>query len=450
MLDINLIRENPGKVKEGARKKQRDPAVVDQVLELDQQRRELLGRVEELRAERNKISVRGKGSVKEKSSNSLKSTDSPESDSEKVPRVGLFSSADFFPSNSRGKEIKAELKKLEPKLKEIEIRLKEALLQIPNLPAADVPEGKDESGNPVRNTWGVIPKFSFDPKDYLELGKNLDLIDVERAAKVSGARFGYLKNEAVLLEFALVNLVFKTLLAEGFVPVVPPVFISDRAMKGMGYLEHGGEDETYHFAKDKLYLVGTSEQAVGPMHTDEVLAATELPKRYVAFSTCFRREAGSYGKDTRGIFRVHQFDKVEMFVYVKPKESDKEHEFLLSLEERLVQALKIPYQVTQMCTGDLGDPAARKYDINCWFPSEQRYRETHSTSTCTDFQARRLNIRYKKEDGSREFVHTLNGTAFAIGRTILAILENYQQKDGSVVVPEVLREYVGKEAIKPH
>ena len=415
VLDIKSIRENAEKVEEGIRKKQRDPAVVAQVLELDGRWRELLQKIEKLRGERNEISSVAK-----------------QPGSEAVQRA---------------KEIKEELKKLEPELKATENALNEALLRIPNLPAADVPEGKDESENIEVKTWGEVPEFDFEPKSHLELGKGLDLIDVERAAKVSGSRFGYLKNEAVSLEFALVKLALEILVPEGFVPVVPPVMVSDEAMRGMGYLEQGGEGETYHFAKDGLYLVGTSEQAIGPMHRDEVLDASELPRRYLGFSTCFRREAGSYGKDTRGIFRVHQFDKVEMFSFTKPEESDKEHEFLLSLEERLVQSLKIPYQVTKMCTGDLGDPAARKYDINCWFPSENCYRETHSTSTCTDFQARRLNIKYRGR-GSTDFVHTLNGTAFAIGRTILAILENYQQKDGSVAVPEVLQEFVGKEVIE--
>ncbi|MFW6110389.1 MAG: serine--tRNA ligase, partial [Patescibacteria group bacterium] len=226
------------------------------------------------------------------------------------------------------------------------------------------------------------------------------------------------------------------------------VMIGEEAMRGMGYLEHGGEEETYHFKKDNLYLVGTSEQAVGPMHMNETLAEEDLPLRYVSFSTCFRREAGSYGRDTKGIFRVHQFDKLEMFSFAKPEQSDKEHEFLLSLQEELMQELNIPYQVTKMCTGDLGNPAARKYDINAWFPAQSCYRETHSTSTCTDFQARRLNIKYR-QSGDREsaFVHTLNGTAFAVGRTLLAILENYQQEDGSVKVPEALQNFVGRELI---
>ena len=281
------------------------------------------------------------------------------------------------------------------------------------------------------------------------MGEKLDLIDVKRAAKVAGSRFGYLKNAAVLLEFALVRYGLDQLLKEGFIPVLPPVMVKEPMMQAMGYLEHGGEAETYHFKKDKLYLVGTAEQSLGPMHSDEVFAEKDLPRRYVGFSTCFRREAGSYGKDTRGIFRVHQFDKLEMFVFAHPDRSDEEHEYLLSLEEKLVQALNLPYQVVKMCSGDLGHPAARKYDIECWFPGQNRYRETHSVSTCTDFQARRLNIKYQSAgDNQLRFVHTLNGTYFA-QRLILAILENYQQKDGSVVIPAVLQPYLGQKTIKP-
>ncbi len=414
MLDIELIRENPEEVKKGMQSKGFDPSVVDEVLKLDEERRELLQKVENLRHAINEISdVQGKPSEEQ---------------------------------INKARELKEELQKVEPALKRVETEFEEAWMQIPNMPAEDMPEGEGEEDNEEVRTWGEKPEFDFEPKPYWELGENLGLIDTARAAKVSGARFDYLKRDAVLLEFALVQYALKKLTKEGFVPIVPPVMINEAAMRAMGYLEHGGEDETYHFEKDDLYLIGTSEQAVGPMYMDEVLDAEDLPRRYVAFSTCFRREAGSYGKDTRGIFRVHQFDKVEMFSFTKPELSDEEHIFLLALQEQLLQELEIPHQITKMCTGDLGNPAARKFDINAWFPSQGRYRETHSTSNCTDFQARRLNIKYE-EDGEKNFVHTLNGTAFAIGRTILAILENYQQVDGSVRVPKVLQKYVGKEII---
>ncbi|MBI4153466.1 serine--tRNA ligase, partial [Candidatus Woesebacteria bacterium] len=343
-----------------------------------------------------------------------------------------------------GKKIKEELKGKEPELAKVENQYKEFLLQIPNLPADDVKEGKDENENEVVRSWGEPKKFDFEAKDHIALGESLNIIDIERAAKVSGPRFAYLKGDAMLLEFALVQLALETLMKEGFVPVIPPVLIKKEMMEGMGYLEHGGEEDMYVFDKDGLVLVGTSEQTIGPMHANEVLR--DLPLRYVGFSSCFRRESGSYGKDTRGILRVHQFDKVEMFSFTKPEDSDKEHEYLLSLEEKLFQALEIPYQVVKMCTGDLGAPAARKYDLEAWMPGQGTYREVTSTSTTTDFQARRLNIKYQ-DGGKTELVHILNGTAFAIGRTIIAILENYQQKDGSVIIPEALRKWVGKDRI---
>ena len=273
------------------------------------------------------------------------------------------------------------------------------------------------------------------------------MVDMKRAAKVSGPRFGYLKNQAVLLQFALIQYSLEILLKECFIPVIPPVLIKDEMMKGMGYLEHGEDKETYFLDKDKLYLVGTSEQSIGPMHADEILDEAKLAIRYAAYSTCFRREAGTYGKDTRGVFRVHQFDKLEMFVFCHPADSNEEHDYLLSLEEKLVQALKLPYRVVKMCTGDLGYPAARKYDIECWFPAQEKYREVTSTSSCTDFQARRLNIKFKRREGHIQYVHTLNGTMFA-QRLILAILENYQQKDGTVKIPKVLQKYVAKNPSK--
>jgi seryl-tRNA synthetase len=329
--------------------------------------------------------------------------------------------------------------KTQEKFKKINKEYDDLMLTVPNPSFDDVPVGKDDSENKVLRKVGDKPKFNFEIKDYMELAENLDLIDIKTAAKVSGSRFGYLKNQATLLEFALVKLVFDTLLKENFIPVVPPVMISEKAMKAMGYLDHGGEEETYHFKEDKLYFTGTSEQSLGPIYMDEILQEKDLPKRFVGFSTCFRREAGTYGKDTKGILRVHQFDKLEMFSFCHPDKSKEEHEFLLSMEEKLMQALELPYQVLNICTGDLGAPAARKYDIEAWIPSENKYRETHSTSNCTNFQARRLNTRYRKGQEKLEFVHTLNGTAFAIGRTLIAIIENNQQKDGTIKVPQCLQ-----------
>ncbi|OGZ76858.1 MAG: serine--tRNA ligase, partial [Candidatus Staskawiczbacteria bacterium RIFOXYA12_FULL_37_10] len=274
------------------------------------------------------------------------------------------------------------------------------------------------------------------------------------AGKVAGSRFGYLKNELPLLEFALINLVMdiaRNLLAqsgEKFVPVIPPVMLKEEMARGTGYFEATDEKEAYYLAEDKMFLAGTSEQPMVAMHANEVLNEKDLPKRYVAFSTCFRREAGSYGKDTKGILRVHQFDKLEMVIFSKQEDSKKEHQLLLSIEEKLMKALGLPYQVINICTGDLGRPAACKYDIETWLPSENKYRETHSTSNCTDFQARRLNIRYKDKSGKMNFAHTLNGTAFAIGRILIMIMENYQQKDGSIRVPKALQKYCGFKVIK--
>jgi len=410
MLNIDLIRKNPEKVKEGAKKKGYDPKIVDRVLKVDETQRQLIGEIEKYRQERNKL---GKEDI------------------------------------AQGKKIKEMLRKLEPDLRAVEEELRNLLYEIPNLPAKDVPQGKDESENVKVKTWGKPTKLDFKPKDHLELGELLDVIDIKRAGKVSGTRFGYLKNEAVILEFALVQLAFDTLLKEGFIPVVPPVLLNRKITEGLGYWQHGGhEDYFYVGAPHDFYLAGTAEHSIIPMHMEEILEAKDLPLRYVGFSSCFRREAGSYGKDTRGIFRVHQFDKVEMVSFVKPTDGDKEHEYFLSLEEKLVKALEIPYQITKMCTGDLGHPAARKYDLNCWLPSQNKYRETHSTSTTTDYQTRRLNIKYR-EGNEVGFVHTINGTALAIGRTLIAILENYQQKDGSVLVPKVLQKYTGFKKISP-
>ena len=415
MLDINFIRENSQKVKDACKNKNIN-IDVDRVLALDKGKRETMTEMEALKAEQNKISRGGKDNL------------------------ALISQA---------KEIKAKIKEMEPELDKIDAELKVLLLQLPNIPFDDVPVGKDDSLNVVLRKVGHTPKFLFKaPKDYMELGKDLDLIDVERAGKVAGSRFGYIKGELALLEFALVKLVMDTVKKENFVPVIPPVMLKDEMARGTGYFEATDEKEAYYLAEDKMYLVGTSEQSLVSMHSGEVLNDKDLPIRYVGFSTCFRREAGSYGKDTKGILRVHQFDKLEMVVFSKPEDSKDEHKLLLSIEEKLMKALGLPYQVINICTGDLGRPAAAKYDIETWLPSEKRYRETHSTSNCTDFQARRLNIRYRDKANKINFVHTLNGTAFAIGRILIMITENYQQKDGSIKVPKVLQKYCGFKIIK--
>ena len=345
-----------------------------------------------------------------------------------------------------GKKMKEEAKLKEAELNTIELDLETELHKYPNLLRDDVPLGKDEASNEVVRVFMEPTAFSFEPKDHLTLGEDLGMIDVERATKVSGTRLEYLKGDLVLMEFALIQYAFSFLGKNGFVPVMPPHIISTSAMSKMGYLDHGGEEEVYHLKNDDAVLIGTSEQAIGPMLMDEMLDETKLPFRYMGFSPCYRREAGSYGRDVRGILRMHQFDKIEMFSFTAPEESDTEHQLLLSLEEQLMQGLKLPHQVMKLCSGDVGAPSARTYDINTWIPSQKVYRETHSTSNTTDFQTRRLNIRVKRE-GKNVLAHALNGTAFAIGRTLIAIMENYQQEDGSILVPEVLRAYVGKEKI---
>lgn len=417
MIDIKILRDNPQAIQLAAMNKGVSIDVTH-IIEIDQKYRELMVAVQMLREERNSL-VRAASSGTEK---------------EKQAAI------------EEGRKLKVLLEQKEHAFASVKDELNTALLSIPNPAKPDVKVGKDDTENEVVRKVGDIPKFTFIPKHHLTLGEALDIIDVERAAKVSGSRFYYLKNEGVLLQFALRQLAFEVLLAEGFTPVLPPTLIKREIMQALGYMENGGDEDMYQIPSDNLILVGTSEQSVVPMHKDEVLNTKDLPLRYVAFSSCFRREAGSYGKDTRGILRAHQFDKIEMVSFVKEGEDDKEHEYLLSLEEKLLQMLNIPYQVVKMCTGDLGFPASRKYDLEGWIPSENKYRELTSTSTTGDFQARRLNTKYR-EGNETKYVQILNGTGFST-RPIIAILENNQQEDGSIVIPEVLRKYMGKDVIK--
>ncbi len=414
MLDIKFIRENPSFVQKSSEAKG-IKVNIDHLLEIDRKLRELSLEVQSLREERNKY-------AKEK-------------------------------NIEKGRELKDKLEKQEAALRSVEEELNNEIRKIPNPAKKDVKVGQDESENEVLRKVGNPKKFDFNPKDHLYIGESLDIIDVQSGAKVSGPRFAYLKNEGVFLELALVQFALDILTKEGFVPVIPPVLIKKEITEGLGYWQGEGNEEYFWVNSGKkdegLYLIGTAEHAIVPMFKDEVLSAKDLPKRIAGFSSAFRREAGSYGKDTKGILRVHQFDKVEMVSIVKEGEDDKEQEYLLSLEEKFFQMLEIPYQVVKMCTGDTGFVQARKFDIEAFLPSQDKYREMTSASTVTDFQSRRLNIKYQ-ENGERKYVYILNATGLAIGRTIIAILENYQQKDGSVVIPRVLQKYMGNiEKISP-
>jgi seryl-tRNA synthetase len=381
---------------------------VDKVLKLDEERRGLMARTEMLRAEQNKMAKEGSPASRR---------------------------------TERAVEIKKMLKDLEPQLAEAEENFKVEAVKLPNPPLPDVPEGQDESQNEVLKTVGKIELKKG--LDHVEIGKKLDLIDIERAGKVSGSRFYYLKNEAVELEFALIQYALEIIKKEGFRPMIPPILIKMDMAWGSGHFE-AINDDAYHMKSDEMVAIGTSEQSILPYYAGETI--NDLPQRFVAFSTCLRREAGSYGKDTHGIFRVHQFDKLEMFSFCKPEDSKKEHELMVKLEEKIIKGLELPYRVVKLCTGELGLPAAKTIDIETWLPGQGQYRETHSSSNCTDFQARRLNIRFK--DGEKSgFVHTINGTAVAIGRMLIAILEN-NYKDGIVKIPEALHKYLDFKEIK--
>lgn len=418
MLDIKFIRRNPEIIKDACKKKN-VICDVDKLLDIDQKKLKIQQELEGIAAEKNKAS---------KTIPQAKDA---------IERENIIKAMKILDERADD---------LAKKQKELETEFMDLMLLLPNIPLSTVPVGKDDSENVVAREVGKKTEFDFPPQSYLDISQKLDLIDTERAAKIAGSRFSFIKGDAALLEFALVKLVFDTVLKEGFIPVIPPVMVKREMARGTGYFEQTDEKEAYYLPDDNLFLVGTSEQSLIAMHADETFEADQLPKMYLGFSTCFRREAGSYGKDTKGILRVHQFDKLEMVIFSKPEDSPKYHELLLSLEEKLMKALKIPYRVLNICTGDLGRPAAAKYDIEAWIPSENKYRETHSTSNCTDFQARRLNIRWRDKNGLH-FVHTLNGTALAIGRTLIAIIENYQQKDGSILIPDVLQPYIGRQKI---
>jgi seryl-tRNA synthetase len=414
MLDLKLLRSDPERVK-AALARRGAGGEVDELLVLDARRRELLPTIEDAQAERNTASKRI-GEIK---------------------REGGDASAEIAAVGALRETIDAGKDELEA----LEIALRDLTLAIPNIPDDDAPDGMAEDDAVVIREVGEIPSFDFEPRDHLEIGTALDLIDMETAARLSGSRFAYLKGDLVMLELALVRFAIETVRAEGHEPVVPPVLVRAEALEGTGYFPEARE-QIYAIEKDELFLTGTSEVALAGLHADQILDAAELPLRYCAFSTCFRREAGAAGRDTRGIFRVHQFDKVEMFSFVEPAESKAEHERLLSIEEKILGLLEIPYRVVNIAVGDLGAPAAKKYDCEAWIPSQGRYRELTSCSNTTDYQARRLGSRYRPGDGgSPAAVHTLNGTATAVGRTIIALIENRQEADGSFSLPNSLHRF---------
>jgi len=382
------------------------------VLALDEEWRRLTVRVEELRAEQNR------------GSKEIAAAD-PSGRERVIAHL---------------REVSGELKGLEPQLARVEEELGEVAARLPNVPDEGAPDGLSEEDNVEVRRWGDPPAFDFEPRDHLALGEALGLLDAERAAKTSGSRFAYLTGSAVRVQFALIQMGLDFAETRGFTLVIPPVLVREEAMFGTGFLPTDAVN-IYSTREDDLYLAGTSEVPLASLHAHEILDAGELPKRYVGYSTCFRREAGTYGKDMRGIFRLHQFDKLEMFSFVLPEESRSEHERFLGWEEEFFRSLEIPYRVVDTCTGDLGAPAARKFDVEAWVPSQRKYREVTSTSNTTDFQARRLECRVRLPDGNRT-VHTVNGTLCAIGRTLIALLENHQREDGSVALPEALHPHL--------
>jgi len=415
MIDIKFLRENPDAVRASQKGRGEDVAVVDKVLASDEVKRAAITEFEQLRAEQNILSK----------------------------AVGAAKGDEKAALLANAKELADKVKAADAKRAEIEAEANALAMVISNILDPEAPIGGEEDFVVIEHV-GTPRDFAsagFEPKDHVELGKLLGAIDTERGAKVSGSRSYYLTGVGALLEFALVNYAISSATKAGFIPVIPPVLVKPAAMEGTGFLGQAAEN-VYHLEKDDYYLVGTSEVPLAAFHMDEVLDGAKLPLRYAGYSSCFRREAGSYGKDTRGIIRVHQFDKVEMFSFCKPEEAKEEHKRLLQWEKEFLNAMEIPYRVIDVASGDLGSSANRKFDIEAWIPTQSAYREVTSTSNCTEFQARRLNIRYKDSDGTKA-VATLNGTLVAIPRMIVAILENHQNADGTVSVPAALQPFLG-------
>lgn len=419
MIDIKDLRERPEYYKTSATSKGFDGSLIDQILVLDESRRKLTTLREELKAKQNVL----------------------------AKSVPTLTGAAKEKALVESKDLSNQVKKYDEELIVAEKKLLEVAEAIPNPIHESVHLGKSDAENTVARTVGTPTKFDFKPKEHWEIAEDMDILDLERGAKVSGSRFYYLKNDLVFLEFALVQFVMRKLVEKGFTPMITPFLVRERAMWGTGFFPADkNEIYTVNPGEDNLFLVGTSEVTLVNYHDNETLDASKLPLRYVGYSSCFRREAGSYGKDMKGMIRVHQFEKVEMVSFVDPEKSWEEHEFLRECEEEILQDLGLPYQVVNICSGDLGASAAKKYDLEGWFPGQEKYRELTSTSNTTDYQARRLNIKYRNSEGKLELVHILNGTATSM-RPLAAIIENYQEKDGSIIVPEVLRMYMGKDKI---
>jgi seryl-tRNA synthetase len=420
MLDIKLIRENPEFVKNNLMKrgKPENSKMLDALVDLDREWRQSLTKLNDLRHERKLMT----------------------SEIAVLKKSGKDASGKV----EKAKALDSEVTSIEKEVAKVEEKTRDYLMRLPNLLHETVPVGKDENDNVQIRSWGVIPKFGFAVKNHIDLGLNLDIIDIERAGKVTGSRFFYLKREGVLLDMALMSFALEEIMKKGYLPVEPPYVMRREPYEGVTALSDF-EDVLYKIENEDLYLIATSEHPMAAMFMNEVLKEEDLPLKFAGISTCFRKEAGAHGKDTRGMFRTHQFNKIEQFVFCKPEESWELHEELIHNAEELVQKLGLPYRVVNVCTGDIGTVAAKKYDIEAWMPAQNGYREIVSCSNCTDYQARRLGIRYREKEGAppKGFLHTLNSTAIATGRTIVAILENFQQEDGTVVVPKVLRKYMG-------
>ena len=420
MLDIKFIRENIKLVKQNT-KNRLVSLDIDKLLEIDKKIRESETKIEELRAKRNA------GSKAKPTPAQIKEM----------------------------KEIGNKIQKLEDKQRPLREEFRDLILQIPNLTHPDVHVSDNEDDNPVLDTFLKPTKFDFKPLDHVELGQKHDLIDFDRATKVSGAKFYYLKNELVLMEFALIQYAIGIAMKHGFIPFSTPDLAKKEVLEGLGFNPRGESTQVYNIENTDLSLIGTAEITMGGYHMNETLEEEDLPKKYVAVSHCFRTEAGSYSKFSKGIFRVHQFTKIEMFQYLTPETAEKGHDEMLQIEREIFEGLNIPFRVVDHCTADLGGPSIRTYDLEAWMPGKPSkggkvgdWAEITSTSNCTDYQARGLNIKYKTKDGKKEYVNMLNGTAIAITRAIIAIMENYQQADGSIIIPDVLQKWIGKKVIK--